>query len=142
VNRRPDIANRQYAGAVLVTLAATALRYLLQPLIGSEFPFIAHFAAVFVSAWWFGFKPTLLTVLLSAFLTYLLFLSPTGSDGGAGSLLSMAGLALFIGIGVGTAYMGKGRLDVQCRAETAAAAAQRLQAVAEDEAARAEEVAS
>ncbi|HEV2084042.1 MAG TPA: DUF4118 domain-containing protein [Gemmatimonadales bacterium] len=124
---------------MLVTLTATVLRLLLQPLIGFDFPFITYFAAVFVSAWWFGFKPTLLTVLLSAFLTNLLFFSPTGADGRAGYLLGLIGLALFVGIGVGTAYMGKGRLDAQRRAETAAAEAQRLQAVAEEEAARAEE---
>ena len=130
---------RQYAGAVLVTLTATVLRLLLQPLIGFEFPFITYFAAVFLSAWWFGFKATLLTVVLSAFLTDLLFFSPAGADGRDRYLLGLIGLALFVGIGVGTAYMGKGRLDAQRRAETAAAEAQRLQAVAEDEAARAEE---
>jgi PAS domain S-box-containing protein len=108
---------------VLVTLTATVLRWLLQPFIGFEFPFITYFAAVFVTAWWFGFKPTLLTVLLSALLTNLLFFSPAGSDGWTGYLLGFVGLALFVGIGVGTAYMGKGRLDAQRRAETASTAA-------------------
>jgi PAS domain S-box-containing protein len=124
---------------VLATLTATVARLLLEPFIGLDFPFITYFAAVFVSAWWFGFYPTLLTVLLSAFLTDLLFLPATGTNGPAVSLLSFIGLTLFVGIGVGTAYMGKSRLDAQRQAATEAAAAQRLQAVVKEEADRAEE---
>jgi PAS domain-containing protein len=130
---------RQYGAAVLATLTATVARLLLQPFIGFDRPFITYFAAVFVSAWWLGFKPTLLTVLLSGFLADLLFFPPTGAGGLAGGQLNFIGLALFVGVGVGTAYMGKGRLDAQRRAETEAAEAQRLQAVAEEEAALAEE---
>jgi PAS domain S-box-containing protein len=129
----------QYGGAVLATLTATVARLLLQPFIGFDFPFITYFAAVFISAWWFGFKPTLLTVLLSAFLTDLLFFPSTGPRGQAGGFLSFTGLALFVGIGIGTAYMGKSRLDAQRRAEAGVAVARRLQGVAEEEAARAEE---
>jgi PAS domain S-box-containing protein len=123
MNPSPDLAKRQYAGAVLVTLIATVLRWLLQPLIGFDLPFITYFPAVFVTAWWFGFTPTLLTVLLSAFLTHLLFLSPNGADSWTGHLLGFVGLALFVGIGIGTAYMGKSRLDAQRRAAAAATAA-------------------
>jgi PAS domain S-box-containing protein len=133
---------RQIGGSVLATLTATVVRLLLQPFIGYDLPFITYFAAVFVSAWWFGFRPALLTVLLSAFLADLLFFPPNGSDGRALSLLSFIGLALFVGIGVGTAYMGQGRLDAQRRAEAEAAEARRLQALAEEEAARAEEEAT
>ena len=60
---------RPYVLAVFFVAVATLARWLLRPLAGNELPFITYFAAVFVSAWRLGWRPTVLTVSLSALLT-------------------------------------------------------------------------
>jgi signal transduction histidine kinase/ActR/RegA family two-component response regulator len=127
-----------YLLAVFIVAVATLARFLLQPLVGHELPFITYFAAVFVSAWRLGWRPTALAVGLSALLAEWLFL-PRVAGGGASGLLSLIGLGLFVAIGLGTASVGEGRLRALRRAEDQATEAQRLQGLAEDAAAEAEE---
>jgi two-component system, cell cycle sensor histidine kinase and response regulator CckA len=131
-----DHVNR-YVLTVFIVAVATLVRLLLQPLVGYELPFITYFAAVFVSAWRLGWRPTVLAVGLSAVLAEALFLPRSG--GGASGLLSLIGLGLFVAIGLGTAYVGEGRLQALRRAEEQATEAHRLQALAEEAAAEAEE---
>ena len=127
-----------YLLAVFIVAVATLARFLLQPLVGNELPFITYFAAVFVSAWRLGWRPTALAVGLSALLAEELFL-PGVAGGGASGLLSLIGLGLFIAIGLGTAFVGEGRLRALRQAEGQAIEALRLQALAEEAAAEAEE---
>src|SRR5690242_12559630 len=84
---------RRYGGATLGVAVAALIRWLLQPYFGFDLPFITFFAAVFVTAWLFGFGPTLLAVVVSATAAVSLFFAPVTSkeDG----LVMIIGLALF-----------------------------------------------
>jgi len=126
-----------YMLTVSIVAIATLVRLFLRPLVGYELPFITYFAAVFVSAWRLGWRPTVLAVGLSAVLAEGLFL-PRVAGGGAAGLLSLIGLGLFIAIGLGAALVGEGRLQALRRAEEQAADAHRLQRLAEEAAAEAE----
>src|SRR4051812_18529556 len=130
-----------YLLAVVFVAVATLARLLLRPLAGNELPFITYFAAVFVSAWRLGWRPTVLAVGLSALLTAVLFLPPV-TGGGASGPLSLIGLTLFIAIGLGTGIVGEGRLQALRGAQEQAAEAIRLQRLAEEAAAEAEESAA
>ncbi|HEX7153101.1 MAG TPA: ATP-binding protein [Thermoanaerobaculia bacterium] len=63
----------------LVTVGAAALlKYLLQPLIEHESPFVLFYAAVVLSAWFGGLTAGILASLLSAAVTGTLFMQPSG----------------------------------------------------------------
>jgi signal transduction histidine kinase/CheY-like chemotaxis protein len=127
-----------YLLAVFIVAVATLIRVLLSPLVGHELPFITYFAAVFISAWRLGWRPTVLVVALCAVLAEWLIMAP-GTGGGASGLLNLIGLGLFVGVGLGTAIVGEGRLQALRRAEDQAAEARRLQGLAEEAAAEARE---
>src|SRR4029077_14290157 len=88
---------RRYGGATLAVAVAALIRWLLQPYFGFDLPFITFFAAVFVTAWLFGFGPTLLAVVLSATAALSLFFAPVTSK--EDWLVTIIGLALFVAIG-------------------------------------------
>src|SRR5687767_13425235 len=56
----------RYACAVLLALAAVAVRVGLDPLFGSALPLITFFPAIMASAWLGGFGPGVTTTLLCA----------------------------------------------------------------------------
>ena len=130
---------RRYGGATLAVAVAALIRWLLQPYFGFDLPFITFFAAVFVTAWLFGFGPTLLAVVLSATAALSLFFAPVTSK--EDWLVTIIGLALFVAIGLGTAAMGEGRLRAQRRAEAVAEESRQARTAAEESAIQAEEAA-
>jgi two-component system, cell cycle sensor histidine kinase and response regulator CckA len=65
-----------YAVAVAAVLAAAGMRWLLNPLIGLEFPFATFFGAVVCAAWFGGFGPGMLAVVLSCLVAEFLFITP------------------------------------------------------------------
>ena len=83
-----------------------ALRLLLQPLLGNEFPFITFFPAVFLATWWGGWWPSLAATLLSAALTLVLAIAPPGSSASL-SNLELTGALLFVSIGIATGALGE-----------------------------------
>ena len=131
---------RRYGGAVLVVAVAGVARWLLQPLLGFDLPFITFFAAIFVTAWLFGFGPTLLAAGLSAAAAALLFFPPPHTQGEV--VVTGLGLALFVGIAVGAGVMGEGRLRALQRAQAGADEARQARAAAEEVAVGAEELAT
>jgi two-component system cell cycle sensor histidine kinase/response regulator CckA len=133
-----------YLWAVGAVSVAIVLRNLLAPVLGTAFPFITLFPAVFVVAYIGGFGPTVLATLLSALaVVYLVF------DGGSAALPALAdqlGLTLYVATGLATGVLGESRLRARRRAamvagvaETEAARAEEQTIRAEEEAARAEE---
>src|SRR5580693_7578681 len=58
---------RSFGEAVLATIAATLVRLALAPLVGSSLPFATHFAAGVLLAWFRGFGPAAVSIVLSAF---------------------------------------------------------------------------
>jgi two-component system cell cycle sensor histidine kinase/response regulator CckA len=136
-----DQGLRRYVAAALVVVAAALVRLLLQPILGFNLPFATFFGAVFVTAWWLGFRPTLFAVALSAILAALFFFPPV-TAGSQERLLTAVGSALFIIVGLGAALMGEARLRAQHRAEREAEEARLARQAAEDLALEAEETAA
>jgi two-component system cell cycle sensor histidine kinase/response regulator CckA len=129
-----------YLWAVAAVSVAIVLRNLLAPVLGTAFPFITLFPAVFVVAYIGGFGPTLLATVLSALaVVYLVF------DDGSGPVLDLAdrfGLGLYFAIGVATGLLGESRLRARRRAAVAVQAADAENARAEEQTIRAEEEAA
>lgn len=70
----------RYGAAVLATAAAFGLRMMLTPLIGpTELAFSIFLPAVLFSAWFGGFRPGALSILLSALLSSYYLAEPRGS---------------------------------------------------------------
>src|SRR5688500_19912419 len=64
----------RYGAALIAVALATALRLLLNPVLGSRLPFTTYFVAAILVAVYRGLGPALLTVALGAALgTYLFF---------------------------------------------------------------------
>jgi signal transduction histidine kinase/ActR/RegA family two-component response regulator len=129
---------RAYTGAALVVGIATLVRMLLQPYFEQNLPFATFFAAVFVTAWLYGFGPTLFATVLGAIIAERLFLAPVVTSGHEG-LVTAVGLTLFVVTGVTAGAMGESRLRAQRRAEVQAAKAEQARALAQHTAAQAEE---
>jgi PAS domain S-box-containing protein len=109
--------------AVLATAAALAMQALLIPLFGggpNSTPFLVFFAAVMVSAWFGGFGPGLLSVGLSALLSWYFFLFPQysvalHSPGQALRLLVFAGECVAISALAGTMHRARERAEAGAR---------------------------
>jgi PAS domain S-box-containing protein len=115
---------RRFGMAVLCTLVAVAVRALLTPVLEHRFPFATLFFAVLVAAWYGGYGPALLSVLLGACLSVLFFFkSPEGSLLGGPD--DQVGMVLFLMVGGGIAILGGLMRDAQIRAQSAAAEAMR-----------------
>src|SRR5580704_1372285 len=56
-----------YAEAVFAVIIATLLRLSLVPLVGTAVPFVTYFAAGLLLAWYRGFGPAAVCILLSVF---------------------------------------------------------------------------
>jgi len=57
----------RYGFALLLVTLATVIRVAFDPLLGDRFPLLAFFAAITLTAWFAGFGPTLLALVLSWF---------------------------------------------------------------------------
>ena len=67
---------------VAVTIAIV-LRVGLTPVVGPRFPFITLFPALFFSAWYGGFRPTVLATALGSLVASYVFIPPPYQWGGA-----------------------------------------------------------
>ena len=102
----------RYGAAVIATGAAFGLRLMLTPLIGpTELAFTVFLPAILFAAWFGGFRPGALSILLSALLSVYFFAEPRGSllIRGEGDQIS---LLIFVVVGFGVALLG----DAQRRA--------------------------
>src|SRR5262249_29341169 len=69
----------RYGAAILVTALCTALRVLLDPLLGEHLPYLTFFAGVALVAWFAGTGPGALALLLSLLSWAYFFIPPRGS---------------------------------------------------------------
>ena len=65
-----------YSIAVLASLLALLLRFLLAPLLRENAPLLIFFMPVMFSAWYGGLKPGLLATALSALISTYFFVQP------------------------------------------------------------------
>lgn len=116
----------RYGVAVLAVGAAIGVRLLLDPLLGTRFPFATLFLAVVVAAWAGGFGPALAAAIAGAAGASWFLLEPRHrlwpDDAG-----STGGLLLYFGVSIGIATIGRAmrRARVLAEAEAAEAAARR-----------------
>ncbi len=66
----------RYGAAVAATIAATLVRLALAPLVGAAAPFALYFVAILLVVWYGGFRPAVLSILLSAVAGTYFFVSP------------------------------------------------------------------
>jgi PAS domain S-box-containing protein len=76
---KPPTASAAYLIAVIATVAAVMLRWLLDPWIGAGYPFVTIFAAVAVAVWKGGYRPAILATVLGLVSCEYLFIEPRGS---------------------------------------------------------------
>ena len=77
--RRARGGPTRYAQAILVTLVALYLRYLLLPVLGDANPYHTVWLAVVFSAWYCGLGPSIASTLISTLGVWYWFLPPAHS---------------------------------------------------------------
>lgn len=80
--RLPLAADRPWIGhavAALLALGALALRFGLDPVLPSGFPYLTFFPAVILSAFFFGLKPGITCSIISALASWYFFIPPVNS---------------------------------------------------------------
>jgi len=70
---------RRYGLAILAAIVALLLRELLAPLLGENNPYHTVWAAVVVSAWYFGLWPSIVATLIGMVGVWYWFIPPAGS---------------------------------------------------------------
>ncbi|HET8671416.1 MAG TPA: DUF4118 domain-containing protein, partial [Candidatus Saccharimonadales bacterium] len=73
--RRPSIIT-QYSFTVLAVTLSTLFRFVLDPLLGLQAPFILYFPTVLLCAWFGGLWPGVLSTVLSALIAWYVFFPP------------------------------------------------------------------
>jgi PAS domain S-box-containing protein len=66
----------RYGVALAALVAATAVRWLLDPALGDQLPYVTYFVAVVFVAWFCGLGPSILTLAGGAWLADALFVAP------------------------------------------------------------------
>ena len=79
IMRRASGGPTRYAQAILVTLVALYLRYLLLPVLGDANPYHTVWLAVVFSAWYCGLGPSIASTLISTLGVWYWFLAPAHS---------------------------------------------------------------
>lgn len=108
-----------YGVAVLASLLALLLRFLLAPILKENAPLLVFIIPVMLSAWYGGLKPGLLATALSALIGCYFFVQPLFS-------LDMNGVANGVRIGI---FLSEGVL-ISWLSETRRSAMQRSEAIA------------
>src|SRR5690242_7739775 len=107
-----------HAVAILATLAALLVRWLLWPVLSNSFPYLIFFPAVLLAAYRGGLWPGLLAAFLSA-LAAVCFLIAPGHSFEIATARDGVGLALFLLVGVCTSALGGFQHRATARLEAA-----------------------
>jgi K+-sensing histidine kinase KdpD len=111
---RPPTRVSPYVIAIVAVIAMAALRLGLNRWLGSEFPFVTFFPAVFLAAWMGGWWPTVAATLLGAALSVLLVMAPVDPKTSINPA-EVIGLLLFVTIGLAAGALGEARRRDQAR---------------------------
>ncbi len=90
--RRPGVA---YGATLAALVAALALRWLLDPVLGDHLPLVTLFGAVAAAVWLGGYRPALLAVMLGYLACDYLFIDPRFRIGFS-SARSLVGLIAYL----------------------------------------------
>ncbi|MEO2092083.1 MAG: PAS domain-containing protein, partial [Gemmataceae bacterium] len=94
-----------YSLAILIALLAVLIRYAMHPLLGEYAPYMVSLLATVFVAWYGGFGPGLVTLLLSGVATVYLFVPPRGAFD-LDDLSKQFGLGMFLFTGLGVLVLG------------------------------------
>ena len=100
---------RDYVLALVAVLFALGLRYLLNPLLGQQGPFLILCLAIVVAAFYGGFGPAIFATLLSTFIGTWFFVGPERGMQDFFQTANISRTVLFMVIGLSIAIIG-GRL--------------------------------
>src|SRR5690349_11794589 len=106
----------RYGAAVASILVASFARWLLDPILGENVPYITYFVAVTFAAWYGGLGPGLLAVTLGAAAAAFLFIEPRNSILVHG-LAHQLGMGLYLGLGILVVLLCESQRAAQRRAE-------------------------
>jgi PAS domain S-box-containing protein len=112
-------AKFRYGIAVVSITVATGMRFLLDPIVGEQFPFATLFFAVLVATWYGGFGPGIVATALGTLAGAWLLVPPRGSLFVHG-FEQNAGLVLYQAVSLGIALLGREMRAAKTRAETLA----------------------
>lgn len=107
-NDRSDFGTTQpaaYGWAAIAVIVAAVSRWLLNPLLGENVPYITFFLAVVVAAWFGGAKSAFLATIASALLAWFLFVPRYFSFDIADSS-DLLGVILFVLMGLAITALG------------------------------------
>jgi K+-sensing histidine kinase KdpD len=114
--------------AVVSVALATWLRFLLDPVIGDQFPFATIFFAVLLTSWYGGVRPALLAAILGGLSAEYFLLPPRGSFAVHG-LDQQIGLGIYFGVSLGIALLGGAMQSARRKSEAGEQATRRQAAV-------------
>jgi PAS domain S-box-containing protein len=114
-----DRGARGYGLAAASIVVAVALRLLLSPVIGADFPFATLFFAVLFTAGYGGFGPAFLATVLGGLASVALLLPRDYGFSGEGAV-NLGGLVLYTAVSLGIAAIGGALRRAQRRAELTA----------------------
>jgi signal transduction histidine kinase/ActR/RegA family two-component response regulator len=114
----------RYGCAVVSVALATASRSLLDPALGDHQPFAPYFLAVIFTAWYGGFGPSLVALVLGGVVGSYLFVPPRGSFAIVG-VEHQVGMLLYLCVGLACAAFSEALQTARRRAEAGAAEASR-----------------
>ena len=106
----------RYATSVVAVAAATLIRLPLQPLLGSDVPYLLFFPAIAFTAWYSGLGPGLLATALSGAVALFLYIPPVASFRVA-SPEALISLVLFVAIGTFLSYLSEALRESQRRTD-------------------------
>jgi PAS domain S-box-containing protein len=114
----PDSLLLRYGSALVSIALATWVRVLLDPVLGDQFPYATLFLAVLLTAWYGGFRPAMVAILLGALSSIYFLIPPRGSFSVQG-WDQRAGLVLYLAMSLGIALCGGMMRAAQERVERA-----------------------
>ncbi len=110
----------RYGFAAASIVLATWVRLLLDPVLGLQIPFATLFLAIMLTAWFCGFGPALVAALLGSLAS--LYLLPPRGEFAIRSFAQWVGMLLYLGTGLGIAFLGGLMKAAQRRAEVSSQA--------------------
>jgi len=122
----PDLRKHNFVGSgifrfslsIVSVAAAALLRLALQPLHGDHHPYTLFFAAIALTAWYAGFWPSIVAVVLSFLLADWLFVTPRQEfDFHLWGLRDFASLGAFLCAGLAIAFTARSLHAARRRAE-------------------------
>lgn len=97
---------KDFLAALFVVLLAWAAQWLLRSYLNDRVPFITFFPAMFVLAWWGGFRPTLIGTILSGLVLSYAILEPIYSFRIAEYQFQI-GFVIYMAVSLATGWLGE-----------------------------------